>query len=100
MNMHGIQFDADQLADFCRKHHVARLSVFGSILRDDFGPDSDIDLLAEFEPGQTPGMVGFGSMILELSKMLGRQVDLRTPQDLSRHFRPFVLREAKPLHAA
>jgi hypothetical protein len=79
---------------------VKRLSLFGGILRDDFGPDSDVDLLVEFHPGRTPGMIGFGQMILELREIIGRQVDLRTPQDLSRYFRDEVLRTARPLHAA
>jgi len=100
MVINGINFPEDKLAEFCRVHGVRRLMAFGSILRDDFRPDSDVDMLAEFEPGRTPGMFGFGAMILELSAMIGRTVDLRTPYDLSRHLRPFVLREARLLHAA
>ena len=100
MEIHGIQFPEEQLAEFCRTYGVRKLSAFGSILRDDFRPDSDVDLLVEFHPGQTPGMIGFGQMILELSRLVGRRVDLRTPFDLSRHFRPYVLKEARTLHAA
>lgn len=100
MVLHGINFPETELADFCDRHRVKRLSLFGSILRDDFGPESDIDLLVEFQPGCTPGMFGFGGMILELSSLLGRTVDLRTPFDLSKHFRPYVLSQARPLHAA
>ena len=100
MLLHGLNFPEPALAEFCRRHGVKRLSLFGSILTDDFSPDSDVDMLVEFEPGQTPGMVGFGGMILELSAMIGRRVDLRTPFDLSRHFRPLVLRQSRTLHAA
>jgi hypothetical protein len=100
MVINGINFPPGAIADFCRRHGVKKLSVFGSILRDDFRPDSDVDILVEFLPGATPGMFGFGGMILELSEMLGRTVDLRTPFDLSQFMRPSVLREARPLHAA
>lgn len=100
MLIRGINFPEDAIADFCLRHGVKRLSLFGSILRDDFGPQSDIDVLVEFEPGRTPGMIGFGAMILELSAMTARTVDLRTPMDLSRYFLPYVLREARTLHAA
>ena len=100
MVVNGIHFPLDLIADFCRRHGVVKLSVFGSILHDDFCPDSDVDMLVEFQPGRTPGMIGFGAMIQELSAMIGRTVDLRTPNDLSRHFRPYVLRDAKLLHAA
>ncbi|MBS0197793.1 MAG: nucleotidyltransferase family protein [Planctomycetes bacterium] len=100
MIVNGVNFPEDKLREFCDRHGVARLSLFGSILRPDFRPDSDVDILVEFASGKTPGMVGFGGMILELSSLLGRTVDLRTPFDLSRHFRPDVLRGAKLLHAA
>ncbi len=100
MVIHGVHFPEDSIAEFCRRHGVSRLSVFGSILSDDFRSDSDVDVLVEFQPGRTPGVFGFGAMILELSEMIGRTVDLRTPFDLSRHFRPFILREARLLHAA
>ncbi len=100
MIINGVNFPDDKLAAFCDRHGVSRLLVFGSILRDDFRPDSDVDVLVEFLPGRTPGMFGFGAMILELSELIGRQVDLRTPYDLSRYVRPFVLREARLLHAA
>ncbi len=100
MVFNGVQFPQEALADFCRRYGVKRLMLFGSILRDDFGPESDVDMLAEFEPGRTPGMIGFGGMILELSRLIGRRVDLRTPFDLSRYFRAAVLKEAQTLHAA
>jgi hypothetical protein len=100
MVINGVNFPQDKLADFCRRHGVSKLSAFGSILGDDFRPDSDVDVLVEFLPGRTPGILGFGAMILELGAIVGRPVDLRTPFDLSRHWRPFVLREARLLHAA
>lgn len=100
MVVHGIEFPERELSDFCRRYGVKRLSLFGSILRDDFRPESDIDILVEFEAGRTLGMIGFGGMILELSAMVGRRVDLRTPNDLSRYFRRSVLEGARTLHAA
>lgn len=107
MVINGVNFPEDKIADFCRRHKVAKLSVFGSILREPsdqggfgFGPTSDVDLLVEFLPGQTPSLLTVGGMLMELQEMLGRKVDLRTPQDLSRYFRDDVLREARPLHAA
>lgn len=82
-----------ELAAFCRRHHIKNLSFFGSVLRDDFREDSDIDVLVEFEPGHVPGFA-IVDMENELTRMLGRKVDLRTPGDLSRHFRDQVVREA------
>jgi len=84
----------DKIAEFCRRHHIRRLALFGSVLRDDFGPESDVDVLVEFEPGHVPGLAFFG-MQEELSAILGRQVDLNTPGFLSRHFRDEVLRQAE-----
>jgi predicted nucleotidyltransferase len=100
MRIHGLDILDEEIADFCRRHGVKRLSLYGSILRDDFNPDSDVDVLVEFQPGRTPGMVGFGQMIIELRDIIGRDVDLRTPHDLSRYFRAEVLRTARELHAA
>ena len=80
-----------QIADFCRRHHIRRLSFFGSVLRDDFRPDSDVDVLVEFEPGHTVGLIRLAAMELEISDLLGRKVDLRTPAELSRYFRQAVL---------
>lgn len=90
-----IPIDHEKIADFCRRHHVRRLALFGSVLRDDFRPDSDVDVLVEFEPGATAGFLRLAAMEIELSKSLGRQVDLRTPAELSRYFRNEVLREAQ-----
>jgi len=87
-----ISVSSDALASFCREHGIRRLSIFGSALREDFGPESDVDVLVEFKPGQIPGLLGVACMELELSELLsGRKVDLRTPEDLSRYFRQDVL---------
>lgn len=83
-----------RLADFCKRHHIRRLALYGSVLREDFRPDSDVDVLVEFEPGHTPGFAIIG-MEQELSRLFGRKVDLRTPKDLSRYFREQVVREAR-----
>jgi hypothetical protein len=93
MTYHGIEIPEDAVAEFCRRNHVRRLSLFGSILRDDFRPDSDIDVLVEFDPGHIPGFAFFG-MQEELAAVLGHKVDLNTPQCLSKYFRDEVLREA------
>ncbi len=100
MQLNGVNFPESAIVAFCARHGVRRLSLFGSILRADFTPESDVDMLVEFEPGKTPGMIGFGAMILELEQLVGRKVDLRTPNDLSPYFRPTVLSEARTLHAA
>ena len=84
---------------FCRHNSVHRLAIFGSALRDDFGPNSDIDVLIEFEPGRTPGLKFF-SMQDELSRLFGRTVDLHTPASLSRYFRDQVLAEAEDQYVA
>ncbi len=85
----------NEIAAFCRRHHVRRLALFGSVLRDDFGPDSDVDVLVEFEPGHSVGLITFAAMQLELSAILGHEVDLRTPASLSHYFRQKVLETAK-----
>jgi uncharacterized protein len=90
--MNNIALPRDRLDEFCRRNHIARLSLFGSVLREDFRPDSDVDVLVEFEEGHTPGFLGLARMEEELSEILGgRKVDLRTPQDLSRYFCEEVL---------
>ncbi len=88
-----------QIEDFCRRNHIRRLALFGSVLRDDFGPDSDVDVLVEFEPGTRVGLRFFG-MEQELSEILGRKVDLNTPGFLSEYFRDGVLAEAEALYDA
>jgi len=89
-----IHIDRDAIAEFCRRHHIRRLALFGSVLRDDFTPDSDVDVLVEFEPGHVPGFAFF-DLELELSTIIGRRVDLNTPASLSRYFRDQVLAEAE-----
>jgi predicted nucleotidyltransferase len=95
----GISIDRKAVADFCRRHGVRRLAFFGSVLRDDFTPASDVDVLVEFEPGQVPGLAFF-EMERELSGILGRKVDLHTPAFLSRYFREQVLAEAQNQYVA
>ncbi len=92
--MTRITFDREKIAEFCRKHHIRKLAFFGSVLRDDFRPDSDVDVLVEFEPGHVPGLEFF-TMEAELSGILDRKVDLNTPNFLSRYFRDQVLAEAE-----
>jgi|WetSurMetagenome_2_1015567.scaffolds.fasta_scaffold42812_1 uncharacterized protein len=86
------------LSDYCRKHHIIRLALFGSVLREDFRSDSDVDILVEFEAGHVPGFAII-DMENELSRMVGRKVDLRTLGDLSRYFRDKVIREARVAYA-
>jgi predicted nucleotidyltransferase len=90
----NLDLPQEQIADFCRRHHIRRLALFGSVLRADFRLDSDIDVLVEFEPGHVPGLAFF-AMQDELSSMLGRDVDLHTPQFLSKYFRDRVVDEAE-----
>jgi len=89
-----IDIPKEEVAEFCRRNHIRRLALFGSVLRDDFGPDSDVDVLVEFEPGHVPGLAFF-EMERELAELLGRKVDLNTPGFLSRYFREEVLAEAE-----
>ena len=90
-----LNLDEEALARFCEAHHIRRLSLFGSQLKGTARPDSDVDLLVEFEPDHIPGLLGIAAMELMLSEMLGGlRVDLRTAQDLSRYFRDEVVRTA------
>ncbi len=89
-----IQLDKEKIAEFCRRHHIRKLALFGSVLRDDFRPDSDVDVLVEFEPGHVPGWEFF-DWEDELSKIIGRKADLNTAGFLSRFFRDRVLAEAE-----
>ncbi len=94
-------FDSDVLSLLCRRHGIHRLSLFGSVLKGTDRPDSDIDLLVEFEPESVPGLLGMAAIEAELSDLLGgRRVDLRTPQELSRYFRDEVVRTAEVQFAA
>ncbi len=96
----GIGVDDEALVAFAHRHSIRRLAAFGSVLRGDFGPASDIDLLVEFEPDHVPGLLTIAGMELELEQMLGRPVDLRTWGDLSRYFRDQVRATAQELYAA
>jgi predicted nucleotidyltransferase len=96
----GLAADDDALAAFCRRHGIHRLALFGSALRDDFRNDSDVDVLVEFEPGRTPGLLALASMELELGEMFAHEVELRTYDDLSRYFRDRVRASARELYAA
>ena len=89
-----INIPTDEVADFCRRHRIRKLALFGSVLRDDFRSDSDIDVLVEFEPGTRVGL-RFFTIERKLSELLGRKVDLHTPGFLSKYFREEVLKEAK-----
>ncbi len=95
----AINVPNSKLSAFCKRHHIRRMALFGSGLRDDFSPASDIDVLVEFEQGHTPGLEFF-SMQDELSALIGRKVDLHTPGFLSRLFRDRILSEAQDLYVA
>ena len=93
--------DRDRLAELCRRWHVNKLSLFGSRLKEQARPDSDLDLLVEFEPGCEPGLMGISQFELDLSELVGGlKVDLRTAEDLSRYFRDEVVRTALLQYAA
>ena len=95
-----LPLDSDALAKLCRRHRILKLSLFGSLLKGSARPDSDVDLLVEFEPGQEPGLIGVANLEAELSALLGgRRVDLRTAWDLSRYFREEVVRSAEVQYA-
>ena len=94
-----IDIDQEKNADFCRRHHIRKLSLFGSVVCDDFTPESDVDVLVEFEPGHTPGWAFFG-MEEELSEIIGRKADLNTKGWLSPYFVNEVLEEAEVQYVA
>lgn len=92
----AISIQKEKVAEFCKKHHIQRLAIYGSVLRSDFRPESDIDVLVDFAPGHTPGFFKLFEMEDELSNLFGgRKVDIRTPQDLSRYFRDRVIEGAE-----
>ncbi|MFQ5912401.1 MAG: nucleotidyltransferase family protein [Nitrospinota bacterium] len=93
-----IEIPGQKIAQFCRRHRIRKLSLFGSVLREDFQPDSDVDVLVEFEPDAKVGLITFAGIERELSELLGRKVDMRTPLELSRYFRDEVLSEAAELY--
>ncbi len=94
-----IDIPHEKIAEFCRRNHIRKLSFFGSVIRGYFGPDSDVDVLVEFVPGMGPGLIGLSRMELELSGILSRKVDLRTPNELSRYFRDEVVSSARVEYA-
>jgi predicted nucleotidyltransferase len=99
MTQHGIEIPRERIENFCRANGIRRLALFGSVLRADFRPESDVDVLVEFQPGTRVGLA-FIRMQDELSAILGRTVDLNTPGSLSKYFRAAVLDEAEALYVA
>lgn len=95
----SINIDGEIIEAFCKKHHIRKLSIFGSALRQDFRSDSDIDILVEFHSDNTPGLIKLAGIEIELSNLIGRKVDLKTPQDLSRYFRQEVVESAEVQYA-
>ncbi|MFP4501889.1 MAG: nucleotidyltransferase family protein [Candidatus Hydrogenedentota bacterium] len=95
-----LRVDQEEIAAFCRKHHIKKLAFFGSILTERFGPESDVDVLVEFEPEHIPGLIRLSGMERELTEILGRKADMRTPNDLSRYFREKVIQDAVTQYAA
>ena len=96
----NIAISQEKVADFCRRHRIRRLALFGSVLRDDFGPESDIDVLVDFEPGTKVGLFKLYDLEQELSRILGgRRVEMNTRNSLSKYFRDSVLLEAETLYA-
>ena len=93
--MTHIEIPKDKIAEFCKRNHVRKLSLFCSVLSNEFRPDIDVDILVEFEVGSRVGLIRMAGMEIELSKILGRKADLRTPADLSRYFRDDVLKSAE-----
>ena len=89
-----ISIPKERIAEFCERHQVRRLSFFGSVLREDFGPDSDVDILVEFQPGTRMGLIRLSGLEIELGKIIGRKVDLNTPGFLSKYYRDQILTEA------
>ncbi len=89
----------EKIADFCSRNHIHKISLFGSVHRGESRPESDVDLLVEFDPNHIPGLIRLAGMELELTDLLGRKVDLRTPEDLSRYFRKEVMNSARVLYA-
>ena len=94
-----VKLSSDQLKEYCKKNGIKKLSLFGSVLREDFGPNSDVDVLVEFSPETRVGFIRLAGMEKELSALIGRKVDLRTPAELSRYFRDDVLRSAEVQYA-
>ena len=89
-----ISIPKDKITDFCKRNRIRRLSLFGSVLREDFGPESDVDVLVEFEPGTRVGLIRLSGLEIELGNIVGRKVDLNTSGFLSKYYRDQVLAEA------
>ena len=97
--MSKIAVPQEKVADFCHHHQIRRLSLFGSVLGEEFRPESDVDVLVEFRPGAKRGMLALAAMEQQLSEILGRKVDLHTPGFLSKYFRDKILAEAELQYA-
>ena len=95
-----ISIPKNRIAEFCKRNHIRRLSFFGSVLRGDFGPNSDVDVLVEFEPGTRVGLIRLSGLELELGHIIGRKVDLNTPGFLSKYYRDQILDEAEVQYVA
>lgn len=95
-----ISLSEDSIQEFCQRHHIGWLALFGSILRDDFRPESDLDVLVEFEPDYVPGLMGLLQMQDEFARLTGRTVDLLTPRFLHRQIRQQVLDQARGIYDA
>ncbi len=93
-----IRVDPEEIAAFCRRSHIRKLAFFGSVLREDFGPESDVDVLVEFESGHAVGLIRLAGLERELSAILERKADMRSPADLSKYFRDDVVRSAEVLY--
>ena len=99
MSTARIEIPKEKITEFCKRNHIRKLSLFGSVLHGNFRPESDIDLLVEFDPEHIPGFFKLAHMQRELSEIIGNKVDLRTPQELSKYFRDEVLSEAEVQYA-
>ena len=95
-----IKIDKDAIAAFCEKHHIVKLALFGSVLTDNFREDSDVDVLVDFDQAHIPSLFALARMERELSGLLGRKVDMRTAEDLSKYFRDRVVQSALVQYAA
>ena len=95
----NIRIDREAIEKFCREHHIRKMALFGSVLRSDFRDESDVDILVEFDKDMEPGLIGLGSMESALSDIIGRPVEMRTPEDLSKLFRQEVISSAEVLYA-
>ena len=95
----NLNIPQSKLAEFCKRNHIRKLSIFGSAVREDFSAESDLDVLVEFEPARIPGLIKLAGMEIELSEIFGRKVDLRTAEDLSKYFRQEVVKKAEVQYA-